>query len=77
VDISVSTPQRCSEPRVQAVVVEDADERQIQGEEADGQRSGRGDETRAYFVRGTNKLYRTMWNSAARPSRHVIFFPSA
>jgi len=76
-NVSVTAPQRRRESRVQAVVVKHSNEGLIQGENADDQRGGRGDETRAYFVRGTNKLYRTMWNRAASPSRHVIFFPSA
>src|SRR5438067_13498068 len=28
-------------------------------------------------LRGIKRLYRRMWNNAAKPSRHVIFFPSA
>ena len=84
-NVSVTASQRRCQPCVEAVVVEDSDQRLIQGENADGQRCGRGDETGLYFagkrhaftLRGTNRLYRRMWNSAANPSRHVIFFPSA
>ena len=84
-NVSVTAPQRRRESRVQAIVVKHADEGLVQGENADGQRGGRGDKSGFYFagkrhaftLRGTNTLYRRMWNSAANPSRHVIFFPSA
>ena len=76
-DVAVPARQRDGESGIDAVVVEDADERLIQGEQTDGQGGGRGDQRRAYFARGTNRLYRTIWKSAASPSRHVIFLPSA
>ena len=67
-DVSVAAPQRRRESCIQAVIVEDSDERLIQGEDADGQRRGRRDETDLYFagkrqaltLRGTKRLYRRM-----------------
>ncbi len=84
-DVSVTGPKRRRQACVQAVVVEDSNERLIEGENTDSQCRGRRDETCLYFagkrqaltLRGTSRLYRRIWNSAANPSRHVIFFPSA
>ncbi len=83
--VAVTGRQRGGESGIQSVVVEDPDERLIQRENADGQCGGRSGETGLYFagkrhalaLPGTNRLYRRMWNSAAQPSRQVIFFPSA
>jgi len=77
------------QPRVDAVVVEDADEKVIPGEDAarqggeecggagtacDAARVGQGDRQ---FPPGGSRLYRRIWKKAAIPSRQVIFFPSA
>ena len=76
--------QRVGEPRIQAVVVEDADQIVIQSEgtagqhhHSDAEAGARGRQRLRQSPAGGKRLYRTMWNSAATPSFQVIFFPSA
>ena len=85
VDVAEAARERGRQAGIQPVVIEDADECLVEREDAHGECHGRHEPGALYFagerqpleLRGTNRLYRRMWNKAATPSRHVIFFPSA